>query len=32
MTAVENIIEGRKDKANIWDVNVEKEYHEEKIS
>lgn len=30
MTAVENIIEGRKDKDNIWDVNVEKEYHEEK--
>jgi len=30
MTAVENIIEGRKDKDNIWDVNVEKEYHEKK--
>ncbi len=32
MTAVENIIEGRKDKDNIWDVNVEKEYHETKSS
>lgn len=30
MTAVENIIEGRKDKNNIWDVNVEQEYHETK--
>jgi protoporphyrinogen oxidase len=30
ITAVENIIEGRKDKDNIWAVNVEKEYHEEK--
>ncbi len=32
MTAVENIIAGRKDKDNIWDVNVEQEYHEEKIN
>jgi protoporphyrinogen oxidase len=30
MTAVDNIIEGRKDKDNIWDVNAEKDYHEEK--
>lgn len=30
MTAVENIIRNREDKSNIWDVNVEKEYHEEK--
>ena len=25
-----NIIEDKKDKNNIWNVNVEKEYHEEK--
>jgi len=30
MVAVENIVAGRVDKANIWDVNVEKEYHEKK--
>jgi protoporphyrinogen oxidase len=30
MTAVENILAGRTDKANIWDVNTEAEYHEEK--
>lgn len=30
MEAVENIRTGRTDKSNIWDVNVEKEYHEEK--
>jgi len=29
MTAVDNIIAGRKDKANIWAVNTENEYHEE---
>ena len=28
MTAVDNIIAGRKDKANIWELNTEKEYHE----
>lgn len=28
--AVNNILSGRKDKANIWNVNTEKEYHEEK--
>jgi len=28
--AVGNIISGRKDKENIWYVNTEKEYHEEK--
>ena len=28
MTAVENIIEERVDKANIWAVNTEQEYHE----
>jgi protoporphyrinogen oxidase len=30
MTAVENILAGRTDKANIWDVNTEMEYHEER--
>ena len=30
MTAVDNIIEGRSDKSNIWDVNTEQEYHEHK--
>ena len=28
--AVDNIKTGRKDKDNVWNVNVEKEYHEEK--
>ena len=28
--AVNNILSGRKDKKNIWSVNTEKEYHEEK--
>ncbi len=30
MTAVDNIIAGRKDKANLWEVNTEMEYHESK--
>ena len=30
MTAVDNIIEGRTDKSNIWDLNTEMEYHESK--
>ena len=30
MMAVDNIIEGRTDKANIWDVNTEQDYHEAK--
>lgn len=30
MTAVDNIVSGRLDKANIWSVNTEQEYHEEK--
>ncbi len=30
MTAVDNIVAGRRDKANIWQVNTEQEYHEEK--
>lgn len=29
MVAVNNIIEGRKDKSNIWEINTEDEYHEE---
>jgi len=30
MTAVDNIIEGRLDKSNIWALNTEMEYHESK--
>ena len=30
MTAVDNIVEGRLDKSNIWQVNTEMEYHETK--
>ena len=30
MTAVDNIIAGRGDKQNIWDVNTEPDYHESK--
>ena len=30
MTAVDNIVAGREDKANIWSVNTESDYHEEK--
>jgi protoporphyrinogen oxidase len=30
MTAVDNIVEGISDKENIWAVNTEGEYHEEK--
>ncbi len=29
MAAVDNIRSGRKDKANIWNINTEDEYHEE---
>ncbi|HEX7829935.1 MAG TPA: NAD(P)/FAD-dependent oxidoreductase [Thermoanaerobaculia bacterium] len=32
MTAVDNIIAGKVDKSNIWDINTEEEYHEEKQS
>ncbi len=32
MVAVDNIIAGRKDKANIWEVNTEMDYHEAKQS
>ena len=28
MTAVDNIIEGRTDKSNLWDLNTEMDYHE----
>jgi len=31
ITAVQNIVEGRKDKSNIWEVNTEQGYHEEKV-
>jgi len=30
MTAVDNIIAGVTDKSNLWAVNTEMEYHEEK--
>ncbi len=30
MMAVDNILAGRTDKSNLWDVNTEMEYHEEK--
>jgi len=30
MTAVDNIIAGRTDKSNLWDVNTEQDYHETK--
>src|SRR6185437_11736266 len=30
MTAVDNIIAGRRDKENLWAVNTEMEFHEEK--
>jgi hypothetical protein len=30
MTAVENIVSGVTTKANIWAINTEMEYHEEK--
>jgi len=32
MVSVDNIIAGRTDKANIWEVNTEMEYHEAKQS
>ena len=32
MLAVENILAGRTDKSNLWAVNTEEEYHEEKSS
>ncbi|MBK9128754.1 MAG: NAD(P)/FAD-dependent oxidoreductase [Phycisphaerales bacterium] len=30
MTAVDNLVAGRADKSNIWDVNTEEDYHEER--
>jgi hypothetical protein len=30
MTAVDNIVAGRRDKQNIWEVNTEQDYHESK--
>ena len=30
MMAVDNILEGRTDHSNLWDVNLEADYHEEK--
>ena len=30
MAAVENIVSGNSEKANIWEINTEKEYHESK--
>ena len=30
MAAVDNIISGKKEKDNIWEINTEDEYHEEK--
>lgn len=30
MTAVDNILAGRTDKTNLWEINTEEEYHEEK--
>ena len=30
ITAVDNIISGKKSKENIWNINTEEEYHEEK--
>jgi protoporphyrinogen oxidase len=32
MVAVDNIVSGRTDKSNIWEVNTEPDYHEEKTS
>lgn len=30
MIAVDNILEGIRDKSNLWEINTEQEYHEEK--
>ena len=30
MVAVDNVVEGRVDKSNVWAVNAEQEYHEER--
>ncbi len=31
MTVVDNLVAGRKDKSNVWDVNTELEYHEGRV-
>jgi hypothetical protein len=31
MVAVDNIVRGDLDKSNIWEINTEQEYHEEKV-
>ena len=31
MTAVDSIVAGRKDKANIWNVNTETEYQDASV-
>jgi hypothetical protein len=30
MTSVDNILAGVEDKAGIWEINTEQDYHEEK--
>ena len=30
MTAVDNLLEGRTDRSNIWEINTEEDYHEER--
>ena len=30
MTAVDNIVDGEPDKTNVWEVNTESDYHEER--
>jgi hypothetical protein len=32
MQAVENVLKGVVDKANLWQINTDQEYHEEKTS
>ena len=32
ITAVENIVQGRTDKSNIWAVNTEMEYQESRVT
>jgi hypothetical protein len=32
MQAVENVLNGVVDKANLWQINSDQEYHEEKTS
>ena len=30
ITCIDNILNNKKDKSNIWNVNTEREYHEKK--